>query len=339
MTQNVLKVAACLGAKFSISVLTTIMDNVSPVEMKRLSSTAEKESESDDDTSIVDLNTSMHDLEEHGLLEKEKDDDQVWCFSHDKIQSAAFNLIYASKRDIFRGNIGHVLLEHLDQDELESSLFEVVSLCNCAMATISDKTERKELASLNLRAGIKATNNASFDSAAIYFKAGHKLLGSSGWEIDSPTMLKLCSEGANACYICGELDLCNTFIDEVMCQDIPIIDKYRVYEVKIQACDSAGRLHEAFNTGLEFRRLLLGSRGSRLRNRPANTFTIIKEFLKINHVLKNMTAEELANLPELSPVKDQRIIMDQEILRLMVPSVYSVSTIFLREFLRKLGLS
>ena len=39
------------------------------------------------------------------------------------------------------------------------------------MDSISNE-ERMELASLNLRAGMKASENAAFDSAAVYFKAG-----------------------------------------------------------------------------------------------------------------------------------------------------------------------
>ena len=49
-------------------------------------------------------------------------------------------------------------MEKLDGDALEANLFEVVSLLNCAMNTLSDdKEERKKLAKLNHLAGMKVS--------------------------------------------------------------------------------------------------------------------------------------------------------------------------------------
>ena len=237
-TRNIVKVASCLGAKFSLSTVSTISDTLSEAEMRSLSSegTIEIEIDNEDDETLA---SSINELEEEGIWEKESDD--LWCFGHDKIQSAAMELIAKDKRDAFRGTIGNLLLKKLDHEAVESNLFEVVSLRNCAMATISDEEERKELASMNLRAGIKASENAVFESAAAYLKAGRELLGSSGWVIDPSIMLELCSVGANSCFICGDLSTMNQFIDEVMRQDIPVEDKFRVYEVKVKAAYGASK--------------------------------------------------------------------------------------------------
>lgn len=154
-TQNVLKVASCLGAKFSLSAVAAVTGNLSQVEMRRLSSTAftvETEPDSDGDT-ISALDSSTKELEDEGLWEKESED--VRHFGHDKIQLAAFELIPPDKRDSFRGRIGNILLEKLDPDLIEANLFAIVSLRNCAAATICDDKERKELANMSLRAGMK----------------------------------------------------------------------------------------------------------------------------------------------------------------------------------------
>ena len=82
------------------------------------------------------------------------------CGSSDMIKSKPrqFELIPAEKRDLFRGKIGLILLEKLDETTLESNLFEVVSLCNCAMGSISNEGTRKVLANLNQRAGLKVSD-------------------------------------------------------------------------------------------------------------------------------------------------------------------------------------
>ena len=144
-TQNVVKVASILGAKFSLSVVSAVLDNLSPAELKRLSSTLETDNDDlDDDTpSTSILSNSSQELESEGLWEKKSDD--LW-------------LIPAEKRDLFRGKIGLILLDKLDETTLESNLFEVVSLCNCAMSSISGEGKRRVLANLNLRAGMKVSD-------------------------------------------------------------------------------------------------------------------------------------------------------------------------------------
>lgn len=156
-TQNVVKVASILGSKFSLSVVSTVLNNLPQAELKRLSSTLETDNDSDDDdpsTSI--LNSSFRELESEGLWEKKCDD--WWQFGHDKIQAAAHDLISDEKKDSFRGKIGLILLDKLDETTLESNLFEVVSLCNCAMSSISGEEKRRVLANLNLRAGMKVSD-------------------------------------------------------------------------------------------------------------------------------------------------------------------------------------
>ena len=160
-TQNVVKVASCLGAKFSLSAVAAITDNLRTSELRRLSSTdvappLTEDNDDEDDNTTSTLGSSLHELQGEGLWEVDSGDSDVCHFGHDKIQTAAFELIPLSKRDTFRRKIGNILLEKLDDDALEANLFEVVSLQNCAMNTLSDdKEERKELAKLNLRAGMK----------------------------------------------------------------------------------------------------------------------------------------------------------------------------------------
>ena len=62
------------------------------------------------------------------------------------------------------------------------------------------------LLNIYLSSYTKASENSAFDSAVVYFKAGRELLGTGGWNTDKETMLTLCSEGANACFICGDLN-------------------------------------------------------------------------------------------------------------------------------------
>ena len=188
----------------------------------------------------------------------------------------------------------------------------------------------------------KASENSAFDSAVVYFKAGRELLGTSGWNTDKETMLTLCSEGANACFICGDLDNMNKLLVEVLSRDIPISDKFNAYKVKVRLhrrtnmlCNALnldthlrfyvfssssssqvvsyhanGEFDKALSTAIDFRKQL-GL--STLKNKPVNTLVVIKEFIKTKRALGKRTAEDIANLPELT---DERIIMGQRMLEL-----------------------
>ena len=142
-----------LGAKFSLSAVTAVTENLSDEEIGTLSG-VDIEFDSEDDA-ISQLGSSINELEDEGLWEKESKDADIRVFGHDKIQSAAFDLIPTDKRDTFRGKIGSLLMENLDPEVLETHLFEIVSLRNCAMDAISDEGQRTELAKMNLRAGMK----------------------------------------------------------------------------------------------------------------------------------------------------------------------------------------
>ena len=62
-SQDILKVAAVLGAKFRTSMVATVIDNVPQKELRRLSS-AETEELTSESTDVSTLNSSVHEFEE-----------------------------------------------------------------------------------------------------------------------------------------------------------------------------------------------------------------------------------------------------------------------------------
>jgi len=132
-------------------------------------------------------------------------------------------------------------------------------------------------------------------------------------------MLKICSEGANSCYICGELNTMQTMIDEVIDQDIQIQDKFCVYEVKVLSSYAVREFDEAIETVLSFRKQLgLPT----FKNKPISKLVILKEVMKTIRALGNKTTEEISSLPLMT---DNRIIMGQRMLELVISACYSVS--------------
>eukprot|EP00985_Skeletonema_marinoi_P013694 scaffold6844_cov75-Skeletonema_marinoi.AAC.3 len=335
-TQRMLMVASCLGANFRKSAVMEVMKNIPQVEMRgsmrasmrSASGTAATKGNfsasllaldlsnacTDQDGSDASYASSIEEFEGEGLCEV---DNEECRFMHDQIQSAAFELISPEQRDSFRGRIGSILLQTLSPEELEASLFEVVGLLNCASSNVTDE-ERVELARMNLKAVIKASENAAFDTAKVYFKEGRDALGSKGWEGDYRTMLDLCIHGANACFVTGDFDSMNALIDEVLSKDIDTKEKYRVSDIKVKSLYSAGKFNESIDAALDFNRQLGLPTPQK---KPASTFTIIREFIRVNRLLKNKTAEDIANLPELD---DELYEMGQRMNEHLAISIYHV---------------
>ena len=109
-------------------------------------------------------------------------------------------------------------------------------------------------------------------------------------------------------------------IDEVIDQDIPIQDKFRVYEVKVLSSYAVREFGVAIETVLRFRKQL----GLPIfkNKKHISKVTILKEVIKTNRALGNKTAEEISSLPLLT---DNRIIMGQKMLESIVSAAYSVS--------------
>ncbi len=319
-TQKVLIVASCLGATFRLSAVLEVMKNIPQIEMRksiRDSMSSASSDMSDSSTGHHDSNpsfvSSIEELVEEGLCEV---DDEDCHFVHDQIRSAAFELICPDQRDSFRGKVGRILLASLSPEELEDSLFEVVGLLNYAASKMTD-SDLDDLARLNLNAAIIASENAAFDAAAIYFQAGRKALGSRGWERDHSTMLDLCSHGANAYYVTGDFDNMNELIEEVLSKDIDAKKKFRVSNIKAKSLLSSGKHDECIDVALNFRRHLgLPT----VKRKPASKFTITREYTLVKRLLKNKTAEDIANLPVLD---DERYEMGLMMNEHLAASVYN----------------
>jgi len=320
--QRMLMVASCLGGSFKASAIAEIMKTMSDGEIRssmRSSSLTFSVSELGSHDSFISRNgsdssvaSSIKEFEEEGLVEV---DNNNCYFVHDQIQSAAFDLIEPEQRNSFKGRIGSILLSTLSSDELDENLFDVVSLLNCSESLITDE-ERAQAAKMNLKAGTKASENGAFDAAKNFYDAGRGALGTTGWEDHPKLMLDLCSDGANACFVTGDVETMNELIDEVLSKDIATTEKYRVTEIKAKSLHALGKPDESIAVALDFRRQLGLPTPKR---KPASTFSILKNFMKVKRMLKNKSAEDIANLPELD---DERQAMGQRLNELLVVDLF-----------------
>lgn len=229
--------------------------------------------------------------------------DQVSVHTYDRLNEG----MPASEREHEIGYLLTTAMHNLDVKVLEGCLLDLRETSDISSS---------EMAKKNIRLGNLAVESAAFNAAVIYFKMGRGLLGPKAWEENPDVMLQLCSEEANACFATGDMEMTNALVDDVLKRDIPVRDKFRAYEVKILSLQASQRFDESITTALDVRRQL-GLRSP--SNKAASTLTTLKEYIKTRRVVKNRSSDELVALPDL---KDERIIMGQRLLELLIPATY-----------------
>ena len=139
---------------------------------------------------------------------------------------------------------------------------------------ITDEKEREKLAQLNLLAGKKAKLSAAYEPAFDYLKSGIRMLQENSWQVQYGLTLSLHEEAAEAAFLCGDYEKMGDLAEIVLQQAKTLLDKIKVYEVKIQAYTAQHKLLDAVKTGLHVLRLL----GVTFPQKP-NKFNVLVAYL------------------------------------------------------------
>ncbi|MBD2524669.1 AAA family ATPase [Nostoc sp. FACHB-133] len=237
-TQQILQLAACIGAEFNLDTLAIVCEQ-SPKAISLDLLVAIQ----------AGLIQPISELDENLLVQEYK-------FLHDRVQQAAYALIDESQKLGVHLQIGRNLLEKTSPQQLAERLFEIVDQLNYGTELISEQSEWNEIAKLNLQAGQKALSATAYEAAFKYFNAGLKLLDVESWQREYDLTLVLHSEAAEAAYLSGHFDKMERLVEEVLSHAKTALDKVKAYDSRIQAWLSRGDPKEALKTGLEVLQLL-----------------------------------------------------------------------------------
>ncbi|MHC5747545.1 MAG: AAA family ATPase [Nostoc sp.] len=237
-TQQILQLAACIGAEFNLNTLAIVCEQSQEAISLNLLVAIQ-----------AGLIQPISELDENLLVQKYK-------FLHDRVQQAAYTLIDDSQKLGVHLQIGRNLLEKTLPEQLAERLFEIVDQLNYGTELISEQSQRNEIAKLNLQAGQKALAATAYEAAFKYYNAGLKLLDVESWQREYDLTLVLHSEAAEAAYLSGHFDEMEQLVEEVLNCAKTALDKVKAYDSRIQAWLSQGDPKEALKTGLEVLQLL-----------------------------------------------------------------------------------
>ncbi len=307
-TQNVLKLAACVGNQFDLATL-AIVSKQSEIETATALWKALQEE------FIIPKNEVYKFYLGQETLELQSDPEPgEYKFLHDRIQQAAYSLIPELERAIAHYQIGKLLLEQMSPTALEEQIFEVVNQLNYGIELITNQTERDQLAQLNLFAVEKASTATAYQAALGYIEKGLILLGNEAWDRQYETTLKLQQIATELTFLCGEFDQMETWFNSVITHAIIPRDQVEVYIVKIQGLISQNRLIEAINNGV----VILTKLGVELIENP--TYQDIKQVIQELNIL--VGDRPIADLFHLNKMTDLDQLAIVKLAAIIMPACY-----------------
>jgi histidine kinase len=291
-SQEILKLAACIGGSFKLDVLAISSEKTVSEVTEYLWSALQQ-------GLILPLNKDYkfpllfgaNELDELGF-----DDSRLeYRFLHDKVQQAAYSLIPENQKQDFHLKIGKLLLTNLPENEVETNIFDIVNQFNISLENINNQNDKRELAKLNLIAGNKAKSSNAYELAFKYLTVGISLLNDSAWVDNYDITLNLYVKATEAAYLCNDFEAMDKFADVVLEKANNLLDKIPVYELKILNIFAYKQGFQAVELGLKVLNLL----GINLPINPSK-FDVLISILQTKLVLRDKHISELINLPQMT---------------------------------------
>ena len=298
LTQNILKLAACIGNKFDLKTLAI-------VSQKSENETAENLWKALESGFILPTSEVYK-----FYLEPEKKQNKLlreqvvsYKFLHDRIQQAAYSLIPQEQRQVTHYHIGQLLLEKIPPESREDRIFELVNQLNYGVALINKQCKRNELAQLNLIACCKAKSATAYQAGREYGNIGLSLLGENNWEIEYEMSLAFHNELAELASLCGDFEAMEKFVETVILKANSLVEQVNVYRIRIQAKFSQNKLGQAITIA----RYFLQKLGVTFPENPTEN-DIQQEFAEIERLIGSRKIEDLVDLPIMTDAEKIAIV-------------------------------
>ncbi|MEZ2276447.1 MAG: adenylate/guanylate cyclase domain-containing protein, partial [Microcoleus sp.] len=293
-TQDVLKLAACIGAQFDLDTLAVVSEELPEKTALSLWKALEEE-----------LILPIHEnykffIPTEAQFKTDSISNPTYRFLHDRVQQAAYSLIPDGQKPATHLKVGQLLLQSSSEMEREEKLFDIVEHLNLGQELIAQANEREALAQLNLKAGQKARNSTAYAASKVYLQIGIELLTDNCWQSQYELTLNLYVTAAEVAYLNADFDGMAQIAAEVLQAARTILDKVKTYEILITAQTAQNKMLEAIAVGRD----ALAQLGVELPN-ESEQVKIDLALQSLTRQLQDRRIEELLNLPVMTDLQIQ----------------------------------
>ncbi|GAA6617479.1 AAA family ATPase [Scytonema sp. NUACC26] len=295
-TQQVLKLAACVGNQFELRTVTIIYE-------KSPQTTAADLWAALAEGLVLPLGDAykLIDFNIEGLTDEVTVE---YKFAHDRIQQAAYSLINPEEKEVLHWQVGQLLLRNIPSNKREQKIFDIVNQLNQGCRSLKSQVKRDELVQLNLIAGRKAKASAAYSPAFNYLRIGIELLNFSesflidaehSWQRQYDLTLTLYLEAAEAAYLSGHIEEVEQWTEVILQQAKTMPSKVKAYEIKLHAYLGQQNSSEAIKIGLQALQFL----GVELPQKPSQV-EFMRRLEETKALWTKQKIKNLINLPEMT---------------------------------------
>jgi predicted ATPase/signal transduction histidine kinase len=311
-TQEVLKLAACIGNRFDLATLAVVCDRTQEEVASDIWTGLQEGFVVPESESYKFFQTGDYEV-------KEVEEIAVgYRWLHDRVQQAAYALIPDDQKQTTHYRIGQLLLQKIPSETREDRIFELVSQLNYGIAFITEQKERDKLAQFNLIACRKARSTTAYQAGREYAKTGLSLLGENAWQRQYEMSLAFHDIAAELASLCGDFEAMEQFIGAVIAQAHSLLEQVNVYRMRILSNTSRNKLTEAIAIAQQ----VLQQLGVNFSEAPKQN-DIQQVVAEINQLIANRNIEDLVNLPMMT---DREKIAIVQIANSVIPVAYVVGS-------------
>lgn len=269
-TRDTLNIAACIGTRFSSSLIATVnQKNSAEIEMQ------------------------LKQAIDQGIVFQTEDG---FKFIHDRVREAAYQLTGPEERTAIHYAIGKALLVNIS-DNAGDAPFMVASQLNSARQLL-DADERGNLLQLNFAAGKKAKRMTAYKTAADYFNISIELMDENAWQTHYDMALRLYNEAAETAYLNADAVYAEKLVTVIIQHTPNLLDQMHAYEIRLRCLISQHKFSDATNEGLR----ILERLGYTLPKNQGK-LQFVWQFIVIGHLLRKDVLRKLDTIKMIDDPK------------------------------------
>ncbi|MDJ1183112.1 trifunctional serine/threonine-protein kinase/ATP-binding protein/sensor histidine kinase [Roseofilum casamattae] len=308
-TQNILKLAACIGNSFDLETLAI-------VSQQSIAKSAGDLWQGLQEGLILPIDKNYTLFQETTVREELEPSIELlsarYRFLHDRVQQAAYSLISEEQKQESHLKIGRLLWQNTPESQQEQALFNIIGQMNLGAESIADQEEKDKLARLNWRGAQKAKNATAYQAMFDYCLKGYQLLGEAAWTRDYQLTLNLATGATEAAYLQSDFETMEDWLERTMSRARSPLDRVKLYEIKIQSSMVRNQFSQSLAAGLEILALL----GIEFPEFPSQE-DIQKALAQTAQMCEQYTFAEILALP---PIEDEIKIATLRLLCLIFPA-------------------
>ncbi|MEG4519083.1 MULTISPECIES: AAA family ATPase [unclassified Microcoleus] len=312
-TQDVLKLAACIGAHFDLNTLAVVSEK-SPEETAADLWKSLQEGFILPTSEIYKFYLGKEERTTSPALPTTAAQLPHYKFLHDRVQQAAYSLIPDDQKQATHLKIGQLLLPNFSEVERGEEVFDIINHFIIGSALITQQEERTKLAKISLFAGHRAKLSTAYESGTKYLAFGLNFLPNNKWQCAYELTFSVYIESIETEFLAGNFEQAEKLVQIAFSHAKCSLDRAKIVAIQLTHYQNNALYQKAIQVGIQGLKLL----GLELAVIP-NEAELEGMAREVKKTLNQRAVAELIDAPLIVDEERQMLI---KLLMNMVPPTY-----------------